>query len=104
MRKDTPDLSTVDDGKVLVVNPGNEIVHIDQIWAFLSVDKNDNTEGVIGMQTDMGNVPMIAADAVRLLSLMPVVENMAKQTGMTIRLVKFSTREEIKVINGKPGG
>lgn len=101
MAENPGSISQSKDGSITVVVPSvSEIVHINEIWAFLSVDKKDKTEGVIGMMTPNGWVPFIAADAARLTSLMPQVEDMVRETGMTIRLVKFTNREEVRTIGG----
>lgn len=86
---------------MLVHAPKNTIVHINEVWAFLSVDKDDNTEGIIAMHSPMGPLPMIAADAARLMSLLPEVEKMVQQSGVTVRLVKFTNREEVRLIEKK---
>lgn len=95
-----PPIKVADDG-TLYIQPKNEIFRIKEIWAFLSVDPNNDAEGIISMPTDFGQVPMIAADAARLTSLIPRVERIVQSTGVTARLVKFTTREEVRVIKAK---
>jgi len=80
------------------IKPPNTLLRIDELWAFISSDENG--EGVCGMP--MGNnwtVAMIAADQARVDSLMPVAKMIAERTSTKIKLVKFSTREEITEIN-----
>lgn len=101
MKKEAPELSVIDNGSTLVVDPGNEIVHIDEVWAFLSFEKGDDTEGIMSIGTAHGNMPLLAADAARLLSLMPYVEKIVDLTGRPARLVKFTKREEVKLIEPK---
>lgn len=90
------------DEPFLVIGSKNQIVNIQEIWAFLSVDPSDNTEGIISYETAVGPMPMIAADAERLHLLMPYVERLVNGTRITVRLVKFSTREDIRVLEPKP--
>lgn len=91
------------DDPTLYVMPKNEIVHIEEIWAFLSVDPSDNTEGIIARTGPDGiTIPMIAADAARLMSLIPEMEQTVQVTGRPIRLVKFTTRQEVRTIERKP--
>lgn len=97
----TNGFKVADDGDVYVA-PKNEIVNISELWAFLSVDKSDNTEGVISMVTEAGAMPLIAADAARLIALEPRVEKIVRDTGITVRLVKFTKREHIRTIERKP--
>jgi hypothetical protein len=81
-----------------VVHIPKNIIRIDAIWAFVSVDPEDNTEGVIaGPLMGPGSiVPFIAADEKRLASLRPLAQKLAKQIGRPVRLLKFSTREVIE--------
>lgn len=85
------------DPDTIVVIPKNTI-RIDTIWAFVSVDPEDNTEGVIaGPLLGPGSViPFIAADEARLASLRPLAQKFAKQLGRPVRLLKFSIREVIE--------
>ena len=43
-------------------------------------------------------LPLIAADLIRLQQLRPMAEKVAKASGHSIRLVRFTTRTEIDVI------
>lgn len=85
-------------GKCVVcgfVQPKNYMT-IDSIYAFVSVDPTDNNEGVIAFQSEKGPMPMIAADPDRLSSLRPIASMMASRSGIKVRLLKFSQREEIE--------
>lgn len=69
--------------------------HIETLYAFLAHD-DDGDEGVCGLKTPAGWVAMVAADRARVDSLIPVAEKMAQEGDYEIRLVKFTTREEIQ--------
>lgn len=88
-------------GDMAYISPKNEIVNIQEIWAFLSVDETDNTEGIIATMGPTGAIPMIAADAARLHALIPHVERLVQLTGKPARLVKFHGREDLRVIEPK---
>lgn len=66
---------------------------INDIYAYLAV-AGDGDEGIVGF----GGTPLIAADLTRLHETRPIAEAIAKQTGITIRLVRFTTRTELDVI------
>jgi Zn ribbon nucleic-acid-binding protein len=70
-------------------------LRITEIFAFVSVDENDQ-EGVIAINTILGPTPMIAADKARLEYLRPHAERVAKEMGIKVRLLRFSTREEVE--------
>jgi hypothetical protein len=76
-------------------NPGNHLLRIDALWAFVSTDADGN-EGLCAAPLQGMTMPMIAADEKRLASLIPMAEQLATISGMTIRLVKLSTREELR--------
>jgi len=79
----------------------NTMPRINKIWAFLSVDKDGN-EGVCAAPAPgVGCLPLIAADMARVDSLMPVAQMLARMSGMTIKLVEFSVRTELKEIVGR---
>jgi hypothetical protein len=66
---------------------------IDDIYAFLAVDREDGDEGIMGF----GNppMPMIAADLTRLQQLRPLAEAMARAGHIRVKLVRFTTRTEM---------
>lgn len=72
---------------------------INHIWAFLAVD-DDDEEGVAGAMINGTMMPLIAANEARLHDLRAYAENIAFHSGLPIKLVKFTTREEIEEING----
>lgn len=73
---------------------------INYIHVFAAVDEQGN-EGVIGMQTKEGWIPFVAADSARLSDLIPIAESIAKQSKKHVRLLRFSDREEVGLI--EPG-
>jgi hypothetical protein len=74
---------------------------ITEIWAFTSIDPKDDEEGIIGLRTPEGWVPMVAADKTRLLQLRHKAEEVAAITGRPVHLTRFSVREDVEVL--QPG-
>lgn len=70
---------------------------IETIHAFVAVD-DDDEEGLTGFMSESGWMPMVAADPTRLESLRPIAQQIAAASGATIKLVRFSQREELEVI------
>lgn len=75
---------------------------IDDCWMYISEDTKG--EGVCGMMTSAVTgtpifMPLVAADEERLRALKPMAEQIAKETGKKIKLIKLSTREDIEDIN-----
>lgn len=77
-----------------------EMPKIEHMWAYLSVDPTDGNEGVIGMTTPAGWMPFVCADMDRVKSLRPFAEEIAKYRKMTVRLAKFTVREDVEVVDG----
>ena len=71
---------------------------IDKMYAFVAEDKNGD-EGVIGMQTNSGWMPLVGADMKRINSLIPIVQNIVNQTNHPVKILMFSDRKEIDEIN-----
>lgn len=70
---------------------------IDTIWVFLAVDKETGDEGVISMFKDGQHLPLVCADRRRIDSFRPLAQQIAKETGTTVRLVKFEVRSVMEV-------
>ncbi|MGY8661749.1 hypothetical protein Q3C01_05190 [Bradyrhizobium sp. UFLA05-109] len=81
-----------------VHSPPNELRRIDAVWAFISSDETG--EGLCaGPLMGPGTlIPLVAADEVRLQSLLPWARWIAQASGKAIKLVKLSHREEIMEI------
>jgi hypothetical protein len=80
------------------MNPENSAVkEIETMYAYLAVDRNDLTEGIIGMSLGDGTwMPMVGADKERIDSLLPAAQAIAHASGQVVKLVHFSNREVIK--------
>lgn len=76
--------------------PENEVLRIETMSAYVSVDPEDNVEGVLAMrgQGDMW-LPLVAADHEMILSLRPRAERIARDLGVKVSLVRFSSREVV---------
>jgi hypothetical protein len=84
------------------LNKGNSGFRINEIHAFLTVDQDDNEEGIVTMQSAKGKIPLVSSgNYIRLAQLKSIAEEIAKQEGKEIKLVRFTVREEIETINGK---
>jgi hypothetical protein len=79
-------------GDVLVHDPGNYLGRIDHIYAYLSID--DGGEGICGIN----NMPLAIADRRIVDKVKDQVRMLAKATNKVIRLAKFSTRTDIEII------
>ncbi len=71
---------------------------INEIFAFVSVDETG--EGIIGQAVNlMGQnvfMPFVCADKARMESLKPLAKEIGKNSGMKIKLIRLSVREEIE--------
>jgi hypothetical protein len=73
---------------------------IHDIYAFIAVHA-DGDEGIVGIGDPM--LPMIAADLARLQALRPYAQQVADTSGLTVRLVRFTTRTDLDVITPTEG-
>lgn len=91
------DMVLQSDGSLLH-EPPNELLRIDAIYAFVSVD-DDGNEGLCGATMPDGMwMPLIGADEKRLIALMPIAEELAHRSRREIKLIKLTTREELRTI------
>jgi len=71
---------------------------ITEIYAFVTEDKGPDDEGIVGMNTGSGWMPMVGADMKRVDDLRPIALSLALGTGIKIKLLHFTKREELEVI------
>ena len=69
------------------------------MFAYIAEDEGPDDEGVIAHLVNGTWMPMVGGDMERMESLRNIAEQTAQTTGQTIKLVKFSTRTELEVIN-----
>jgi hypothetical protein len=67
---------------------------IDSIWAFLSIDDDGNESVIAAPLMGPGScVPLISSDQHRLENFTVIAEAIARDTGRTVHLVKFTSRK-----------
>jgi hypothetical protein len=72
---------------------------IEEMYAFISYDKDNNDEGICAFQSSYGVwIPMVGANMARVESLKPMAKQIANMTGKKIKICKFSTREVLEII------
>lgn len=71
---------------------------IEQMYAFVVEDEDDDMEGIPALMGASGSLPLVGADMARIESLRPSVEEMAKLLGKPITLLRFEVRTEMEVI------
>jgi hypothetical protein len=74
---------------------------IDTIHAWVAFDTRDQTEGVCAFLMGQSWVPLVAADPERLASIRPMAEQICNESGMTLKLIRLSVREEIEEMRPK---
>ena len=68
---------------------------IDEIFAFVAVDKDGDEVIMAGFFGDMEMVmPLIGADMARVDSLRPIAELTGKMAGVEVKLIRFTNRIE----------
>jgi hypothetical protein len=78
---------------------------IQTLTAYVAIDPADNSEGIIGqlMPDGVGGMswmPFIGADEDRIRSMRPMAERLARDLAREVKLVRFSTREDVETIDG----
>lgn len=67
---------------------------IDEMFAFISVDEYG--EGLVGTLTRTGWMPLVGADMSRVDSLRKMAQQVARDSGRDVKLVRFSNRTELE--------
>lgn len=73
-------------------------LRIEQLYAFIALDPEDNTEGVIAFQSPAGPMPMVAADMKRVEQMRPVAAALAREGGIKVTLCRFEIRTELETL------
>lgn len=71
------------------------------MYAFITVDPVDQTEGIIGMMLGGQYMPLVGADLERVEALRPHAQNIANVQGAEIKICLFSERVDIEIIKPK---
>jgi len=71
---------------------------ITEMYAFVAEDSGPDDEGIVGMNTKLGWMPLVGADMARVESLKPIAKGIANATGKKIKLLHFIKREVIEFI------
>lgn len=74
---------------------------IDEVFLFVAGPEDD--EGIVGVQTNNGWLPLLAADAERVDSLRPLAGEIAVLEGVSVRLLRFTTRTLLEELPGDDG-
>jgi hypothetical protein len=78
------------------------VKQIDTLYAFVATDPEDLTEGVLALERPNGlgtdYMPMVGADLERVNDLRPHAERAAREQNVQVRLLHFTAREEVEVI------
>ena len=72
---------------------------IEEMYAFIIQDTGPDDEGVIGIMTKNGWLPLVGADMARVESLKPIARGIGNRMGKKVKLVHFTGCEDLGVIN-----
>lgn len=76
----------------------NKKEKIDELYAYLAIDSDDGTEGIISFDVGMGPMPMISSDMENVEGLRPIAKKVVKKTGAVVRLVRFTKRDLVETL------
>jgi|WetSurMetagenome_2_1015567.scaffolds.fasta_scaffold310052_2 hypothetical protein len=77
---------------------------ITELWAWVNTEADENDEGIIAHEVydvikgETHWMPLVGADKARIESLRDVAKATAERLGKPVKLLKFSTREEIETV------
>lgn len=74
---------------------------IDEMFAFIAVEEDG--EGLPAFQMGDMLMPLVAADSARVDSLRRMAQAICNASGMQMKLVRFSVREELETILPEQG-
>lgn len=83
-------MTRISDGQPV---PDDAPLPIGSVTAFIALDPDDNTEGILTSRLGRTEMPLIAADSERAASLLPFAAASARDMGIKASLIRFSSRE-----------
>lgn len=84
---------------IKLIDIPNHLLNIDELYVFIGKDATGN-EGIPAFHMRDMMMPMVCADQARVDALRGIAEQMAQETGIEIKLVRFTNREELETIAG----
>ena len=78
--------------------PSDNIQRINQLWLVTFINEAGEEIVVQSKMTDGSYAPLIAADPVRLNTMLPAAHDIAKTRNIILRLIKLTSRLDIEVI------
>jgi hypothetical protein len=75
---------------------------IQELWAWVAVDKDDGCEGVVAYRIGDYWVPLMGADRERMESMRDLAVAASRHSQQTIRLLRFTTRTDVETIEREP--
>lgn len=73
---------------------------ITEMFAFVATDAGPDDEGVMAMWTPGGWMPMVGADIARAVSLRPIADQIAKESGVPYKCLHFKLDGELPLTEG----
>lgn len=70
---------------------------ITEMFAFV-VEESPGEEGIPAVHTERGWMPLVGADMTRVDSIRGHAQRVADESGLDVRLVRFSVIEEVEII------
>lgn len=71
---------------------------IEQLFAWVMADKDENDEGIPAFETPSGWMPMVGADMARAESLRPMAIAVGRAKGKPVKLVRSTGFEVVEVV------
>lgn len=74
---------------------------IDEMYAFVTIDPNDNIEGIISFKAGDTHYPCVGADMAKVDQLRNTAQFISTIAGSRVEVIKFTNREHVDWI--EPG-
>lgn len=81
--------------------PGAPGYKLSSLTAFVAIDKDDDSEGIVSAPIFGMMQPLIGADDARVMQLRPLAQAISDATGVEIKLARFTVREDVDTISPK---
>jgi hypothetical protein len=83
----------------LIHDPGNE-AQIGKVFVFMSIDAKGRNGVIASVLPGLGSTPLVTGSARVAEKMKPLAEEVARRTGLTVGMFKFTREEMLWKTNG----
>jgi hypothetical protein len=74
------------------------MARVEELYAFIFEPKDPGQEDIVAVKTGQGLIPLVGAGIEKMEALRPLALQVAQNSGVRIKVLRFSNREELETL------